>query len=65
MGPYNDITKVYVAVVQHHKEKYHSSTDFTASMSSMKVPTIQDEYVHFRINENALSKLEFTSNVDE
>eukprot|EP00957_Ditylum_brightwellii_P002260 174128-Ditylum_brightwellii.AAC.1 len=29
MGPYNDITKVYVAAVQHHKEKYHCSTNTT------------------------------------
>eukprot|EP00957_Ditylum_brightwellii_P085929 6537238-Ditylum_brightwellii.AAC.1 len=29
MASYNDITKVYVAAVQHHKEQYKCSTDVT------------------------------------
>jgi hypothetical protein len=65
MGPYNDITKVYVAAVQHHKEKYYCSTDFTASMSPIKAPTIQDEDLNFRIDGNTLSKLECTFIVNE
>eukprot|EP00957_Ditylum_brightwellii_P185369 14114952-Ditylum_brightwellii.AAC.2 len=65
MEPYNDITKVYVAAVQHHKEKYHCSTDLTASMLSIKVPMIQEEDVNFRIDGNTLSKLDFKSNINE
>eukprot|EP00957_Ditylum_brightwellii_P177037 13486785-Ditylum_brightwellii.AAC.1 len=65
MGAYNDTTKVYVTAVQHHKEKYHCSTDFTASISPIKVPTIQDEDVNFRIDRNTLSKLGCTSIVNE
>ena len=37
MGPYNDITKVYVAAVQHHTEKYHCSSN-TTNLSSTNPP---------------------------
>eukprot|EP00957_Ditylum_brightwellii_P208115 15355931-Ditylum_brightwellii.AAC.1 len=64
MAPYNDITKVYVVAIQHHKENYKSSTNITASISSITVPTIKDQDVHFRIDGNTLSKLKCTSNVN-
>eukprot|EP00957_Ditylum_brightwellii_P165315 12586998-Ditylum_brightwellii.AAC.1 len=56
MGPYNDITKVYVASIQHHKEKSHSSTDVTTQSPTDQPATPQTARKETVMHANQVAK---------